>query len=130
MRRILLALALGAALAAVPAHADDQPAGPLGPLQDFSPEPEPAPVPVVDEGDGGLAGWQEILIFGGGAILLGGIAWVIISDARRRAPVTDAQMGHPALGNAPKHNRSQKQRERARAAAREARRQRKRNRRR
>lgn len=125
-RRMRLPVLLLALLAlAAPAGAQLQ-----GPLPDFSPE-EPAPAPVVEEeGGDGLESWQELLIFGGGAILLAGIAWAIVSDARRRAPVSEAQRGHPALDGAPKPNRSPKQRQRARAAAREARRQRKRNRRR
>ena len=126
MRLPVLLLALLTLAAPAVAQTND----PRAPLPDFSPDvQEPLPV-VEDESGDGLSTWQEILIFGGGAILLGGIALIIIRDARRRAPVTDAQMGHPALGNAPKHNRSQKQRERARAAARVARKQRKRNRRR
>lgn len=130
MRAVIVALLLGGAVLTAPAIATDQGSGPLGPLQDFSPEPEPEPPPVVDDTGDGLQSWQELLIFGGGAILLAGIAYAIVSDARRRAPVSSGQAAHPALGHAPKRNRSQKQRERARAAARDARRQRKRQRRR
>ena len=36
--------------------------------------------------DGGLAGWQQILLFGSGGILLLGIAWLIVRDARSVAP--------------------------------------------
>lgn len=38
--------------------------------------------------DGGLNRWQEVLIFFAGVALLGGIAFAIIGDARRKAPVT------------------------------------------
>ena len=35
-------------------------------------------------GGGGLKTWQEVLIFGAGVILLGGIAFAIVGDARDR----------------------------------------------
>ena len=35
-------------------------------------------------GGGGLKTWQEVLIFGAGVILLGGIAFAIVGDARER----------------------------------------------
>lgn len=126
---VLAALAVLTAPAA--ALADDQGGGggALGPL----PAPAPAPpetvvvAPSSDGGDG-LKGWQELLIFGAGFILLAGIAWAIISDARTTAPVRGAEAAHPGLDGPVKRNRSQKQRERARAKARVARAQRKRNR--
>lgn len=111
--------------------ADDQGGGggALGPL----PAPAPAPpetvvvAPSNDRSDG-LESWQQILIFGAGFILLAGIAWAIVSDARTRAPVKEGEMAHPGLDGPVKRNRSQKQRERARAKAKVARAQRKRNR--
>jgi hypothetical protein len=121
---ILAALALmGSPTAAL---AQDNPLGPL---------PTPAPsqpqtvvvAPSTDGGDG-LKGWQQGLILGAGLVLLAGIAWAIVSDARRRAPVKDNEMAHPGLDAAPKRNRSQKQRERDRAKAKLARQRRKRNR--
>lgn len=103
--------------------------GALGPL----PAPAPAPpetvvvAPSADGGDG-LKSWQQILIFGAAFVLLAGIAWAIISDARAKAPVKEGEEAHPGLGGPVKTNRSQKQRERARAKAKMARAQRKRNR--
>ncbi len=38
--------------------------------------------------DGGLERWQELLIFFAGVALLAGIAFAIVGDARRNAPVT------------------------------------------
>ncbi len=126
--RIVLPLLAALALIAMPSGAQGQ-GNPIGPL----PAPAPAPpetvvvAPTNDDG-GGLKGWQELLIFGAGFILLGGIAWAIISDARTAAPVKDSEMAHPGLDGPVKRNRSQKQRERARAKAKVARAQRKRNR--
>lgn len=123
------ALLLTVLAAAAPAGA--QSGNPLGPLPPPVPETPTVVVAPDNDGEDGLESWQELLIFGGGAILLGGIAWAIISDARRRAPVrSEAEMAHPGLGGAMKRNRSAKQRQRSRAQARQARRQRKRNRRR
>jgi len=136
MRIALPLLAALVLLAAPDAPADHTgPAGPAGPAGPLAPLPAPAPAPpetvVVapnnDDGDG-LKGWQELLIFGAGFILLGGIAWAIISDARATAPVKGAEMAHPGLDGPVKRNRSQKQRDRARAKAKVARAQRKRNR--
>jgi hypothetical protein len=124
-----LALLLAAlVLLAVPSIVVAQ-GNPIGPL----PTPAPAPPETVvvapgNDGGDGLETWQEILIFGAGFILLLGIAWAIISDARTAAPVTENEMAHPGLDGPVKRNRSQKQRERARAKAKVARAQRKRNR--
>lgn len=127
--RIVLPLLAALALLAAPASAGDQ-GNPIGPL----PAPAPAPpetvvvAPSNDGGGDGLEGWQTVLIFGAAFVLLGGIAWAIISDARKTAPVRGAEAAHPGLDGPVKRNRSQKQRERARAKAKVARAQRKRNR--
>ena len=126
MRSAAAALLLSLALA-VPAVAQDNPLGPL-------PTPAPAPPETVvvapdPNGGDGLDGWQQALIFGGGLVLLGGIAYAIISDARRRAPVSEKEAGHPALGHAPKRNRTDKQRQRDRAKAKQGRKQRRQTRR-
>jgi hypothetical protein len=62
-----------------------------------------------------------ILIFGAGGTLLAGIAWVIVRDARRSAPVPDRLPGPSGSARRP-------DRARVRARAKAARRQRKRNR--
>jgi hypothetical protein len=126
--RFAAALLAAFALLATPAAVLAQ-SNPLGPL----PTPAPAPAETVvvaqdDDGGDGLKGWQQALILGAGIVLLAGIAWAIVSDARSRAPVKEGEIAHPGLEHAPKRNRSQKQRERDRAKAKLARQQRKRNR--
>lgn len=122
--RILVVLALLAG----PSSAFAQ-GSPLGPLPAPAPTPTPTVVaPSTPSDGGGLKGWQKTLIFGAGIILLGGIAWAIVADARSKAPVKDSELAHPGLGGQVKSNRSQKQRDRARAKAKVARAQRKRNR--
>lgn len=104
---------------------------PLGPLPPAPTSPQQTVVvaPNTNSNDGGgLKDWQELLIFAAGIILLSGIAYAIVSDARSKAPVKDSELGHPGVTQ--KANRSQKQRERARAKAKTGRQQRKRNRRR
>jgi hypothetical protein len=127
MRKLAPVLAV-LTLAAAPAAAPGQ-GNPIGPLPAPAPTPPETVVvaPSTDNGDG-LKTWQEILIFGAGFILLAGIAWAIVSDARAKAPVKDSELAHPGMGGPVKANRSQKQRERARAKAKMARAQRKRNR--
>ena len=113
------------------------PAAALGQVNPFTPLPQGQTVPTevvvapsTNSDSGGLQTWQQALIFGAGLILLLGIGWAIASDARRRAPVKDSDLGHPGQSGPVKRNRSLKQKERDRAKARLARQQRKRNRRR
>ncbi|MFL5845237.1 MAG: hypothetical protein ACJ762_11125 [Solirubrobacteraceae bacterium] len=122
--RILVALALLGGPAA--ALGQDNPLGPLPTPAPTTPDTVVVNAPAAD--DGGLEGWQKALIFGSGFVLLGGIAWAIVSDARHRAPVKDGELAHPGLDGPIKSNRSQKQRERDRAKAKVAKAQRKRNR--
>jgi hypothetical protein len=91
LRRSTLLICLLAALAGpVAAHAQDSPFAPLPPAQTQAPDPAPAPAPSTSANDdGGLAGWQTVLIVLGGGILLLGIAWAIVSDARSVAPTID-----------------------------------------
>jgi hypothetical protein len=81
---------------------------------------------TTDDGDGGLAGWQIALIFAAGAILLAGIAWAVVSDARSHAPVTEtADQSESKARNEAEHKRRKQQ---ARARERRARASRKKNR--
>lgn len=72
-------------------------------------------------GGGGLATWQEALIFAAGVILIGGIAIAILSDSREKArairhggPVTEP-------GTAPhRHKQRSKQQARAKGKAQKA----------
>jgi hypothetical protein len=74
---------------------------------------------------GGLKGWQEALIFIAGIVLLGGIAYAIVADARERAP---ARAREDAETDADRAHRRQRAKERARDRGKAARAQRKRNR--
>ena len=69
--------------------AAQDPFGPVAPAP--QPEPAPAPPPPPEE-DEGLNRTQELLIGGAGLVLLFGIGWAIVRDARAAAPV-DAE--HP-----------------------------------
>lgn len=127
--RFVTPLLVALALLAVPAVAPAQ-QNPFAPLPQAAPNPTPTVVVNPSVADsGGLKTWQELLIFGAGLILLFGIGWAIVSDARSKAPVKDSELAHPGMGGPVKSNRSRKQKQRARAKARTGRAQRKRNRR-
>ena len=128
MRRsliVLVALVLSLAPCAVAAAQ-------LGPnVPDPLVQEPPPPPPSVNsdaEDDGGLSTLQLVLIFGGAMAVLAFIAWVILRDARRAAPVAEgrahASSGKPQL-SARERERLQRQR---RDKAKAARQQRKRNR--
>jgi hypothetical protein len=85
MHRIVLVLAILALSLAPAGLAQAQFGAPNAP----SPLTQPPPPPPVDNdtGDDGLSTLQQILIFGSAALVLAVIAFVIVRDARRRAPV-------------------------------------------
>jgi hypothetical protein len=115
------------ALATAPAVAYGQ-AAPFTPLAPAQGETQPTVVatqPTTDSG-GGLQTWQQVLIFAAGVILLAGIGWAIVSDARSRAPVREGDTHRP--GGTTKPRRSEREKQRARARAKAARAQRKRSR--
>ncbi|HVL30766.1 MAG TPA: hypothetical protein VM299_00910 [Solirubrobacteraceae bacterium] len=126
MRRaaIVVVVVLSMGLTACPIAA-----GQLGPQ---APDPltrddqPPAPTNPDADDDGGLSTLQLVLIFGSAMAVLAGIAWVILRDAHRAAPVDDrSPPGAQKKLSARERERQQRQRrERAKAA----RRQRKRNR--
>ena len=102
----------------------------------FAPLPQPA-TPTTDttttsnttttSGDnGGLASWQEILIFLGGVVLIIGIGYAIVTDARRNAPLREGEEGH--IGERLKPLPKARTKPVRRAKARQARAARKRNR--
>lgn len=97
MRRLAVLLLALACLLAAPAVAGAQ-QNPFGPLPAPSqPEPEPTVTrDPLDTSDDGLEGWQEVLILLAGVALIGGIAWAIIGDARRAAPVDERDAPRPA----------------------------------
>jgi hypothetical protein len=126
-RPLAIALVLGALAAPASALAQN----PFGPL------PQPA-TPTTDtsttsnnttttSGDsGGLASWQEVLIFLGGVALIIGIGYAIVTDARRNAPVREGEEGH--IGDRLKPLPKARTKPVRRAKARHARAARKRNR--
>jgi hypothetical protein len=81
---ILLCLLLVGGASAGTALAQSDPFGPIP----QAPPDEPEPTPVqVEEDDEGLNGTQELLIGAAGLVLLFGIGWAIVRDARSNAPV-------------------------------------------
>jgi hypothetical protein len=101
----------------------------------FSPLPQPVEPTTTTtsnnttttSGDsGGLATWQEVLIFLGGVVLIIGIGYAIVTDARRNAPVREGEEGH--IGERLKHLPKSRTKPVRRAKARQARQARKRNR--
>jgi hypothetical protein len=126
--RAAAALAAVVLCLALPVGAGAQSAPSLGAPS----EEESAPVVAETTGaeDDGLDTWQQVLIFAAGVVLLGGIAWAIIGDARHRAPVTPRGRASAAAaggGRLPPHER-RRRKERARARARAQRQARRRNR--
>jgi hypothetical protein len=91
LRRFTLLICLFALALPLGAHAQSSPFAPLPPATTT-----PAPTPTVTNpnapaDDGGLAGWQQLLIVGAGGFLLLGIAWAIVRDARGVAPVVGSE---------------------------------------
>jgi hypothetical protein len=111
-----LALALAAPAATL---AQANPFAPLPPPSQQQQQQQTTPTQRTATGNGGLKRWQEILIFLGGVVLLGGIAMAILSDARRRAPVADGELVSATPGQGShKHASKQRAREKAKAARR------------
>jgi hypothetical protein len=121
----LAALVLALALAA-PAAAQNAPT--LGAPETQTSTAAPAPE-TTDSGNGGLKGWQQGLIFAAGLILLGGIGFAIVGDARERTRRMSRHGTSPeTAGPSVQHKHSQAAKQRARAKARHARAQRRKNR--
>jgi hypothetical protein len=124
IRSVVCVLLLALALAA-PAAAQEAPS--LGAPSEEETATQ-APVTTSAETDGGLATWQEALIFSAGVILLGGIAFAIVADARSRAGDDRGGPVAETAGAGGGHRHKQQSKQRARAKARAARAQRRRNR--
>jgi uncharacterized oligopeptide transporter (OPT) family protein len=91
LRRFTLLICLFALAAPIAAHAQSSP---FAPLPQAAPAPDQTTVATTtssSSSDGGLATWQQVLIFAGGGILLLGIAWAIVSDARSVAPTLETE---------------------------------------
>jgi hypothetical protein len=84
-------------------------------------EEAPAPTSSTEDDGGSLGTAGEIAIYGLGGLLLFGIGWMVVRDARRRAPVEE-RVSQPRGTHSPQRHA------RARAKAKAARQQRKRNR--
>ena len=116
LARVSVVLCLLALLAPAAALAQDQsPFAPLPPAQTL---PQDQPVQTssnTTDGNGGLRGWQQALIFAAGGVLLLGIGWAIIGDARNRAPVEETTGQHESRERAEAERRRRKQQARARA---------------
>jgi hypothetical protein len=120
----LAVLVLALALAA-PAGAQQTPT--LGAPDTQTETAAPPPDDTSTTGGGGLKTWQEVLIFGAGLILLAGIGFAIVGDARDRARRLSRHGTTPETAGVP-HKHSQQAKQRARAKARQARAQRRKNR--
>jgi hypothetical protein len=121
-----IAIAAVLCLLALPAAAVAQnPFGPLPQTPQQAPPTTTGSSSTTDDG-GGLKTWQEILLFLGGVILLGGIGYGIVIDARRNAPVKEGEEGH--IGQPAKSLPKARTKPVRRAQARRARAARKRNR--
>jgi hypothetical protein len=140
MHRIALVAAI-LALCLVPAGVAQAQFGAPNAPQELTTPPPPPPPKAQKFDDGGISTLQTVLIFGGATLVLSLIAFVIVRDARRAAPVDErprrdgANPSHAKAG-APGHNssmseiraRERAQAKRAKAKARNVRQQRKKNR--
>jgi hypothetical protein len=111
----LAVLVLALALAA-PGGAQQTPT--LGAPDTQTATAAPPPDDTSTTGDGGLKTWQQVLIFGAGLVLLGGIGFAIVGDARERTRSARAHGRARAAAGVPhKHSQQAKQRARAKARA-------------
>jgi hypothetical protein len=122
----LLALAALVLALALAASAGAQETPTLG-APETQTDAAPPPEDTTTAGGGGLKTWQEALIFGAGLILLAGIGFAIVGDARDRARRLSRHGTTPETAGVP-HKHSQQAKQRARAKARRARAQRRKNR--
>jgi hypothetical protein len=121
--RLTVLLALLALAAPGTAVAQQNPFAPLPqPAPDTSTQAQaPPPTTTSSTDSGGLGTMGDVLLYGSGALLLFGMGWLIVRDARRRAPVEER-------APQPKGTHSPKRHARARAKAKAGRAQRRRNR--
>jgi len=106
---LLLLIGLAAPAAAQQGEPFDPGDSPLTPAPQ---QPAPPPPEPLEPDDGGLEGWQIGLLLGATVALLGGIAFSIVRDARRSAPVDRDE------GPSPGEERAERERRRKRGAAR------------
>ena len=126
MRRLAIPLA-AVLLSLAPAPIAAAQIGPSAPSPLTRSQPPPPPPANTNADDsGGLSTLQLVLIFGSAMGILALIAWIILRDAHRAAPVPRRSNG-PAVKKLSARERERQQRQR-RSKAKAARRQRKRNR--
>jgi len=120
--RVALAFAVLALAAPPPALAQSSP---FAPLPQAPPDTTTIQVQTTanttQSDSGGLGTLGDVVIYGAGAVLLFGMGWLIVRDARRRAPIEE-RVPQPTGTHSPQRHA------RARAKAKAARAQRKRNR--
>jgi hypothetical protein len=123
----LLALAALAIVLACAAPAMAQNAPTLG--QESTATQTAAPPDTTTSGGGGLKSWQEVLIFAAGLILIAGIGFAIVGDARDRARRLGRHSGRAETATAGvPHKHRAEAKAKARAKARAAKAQRRKNR--
>jgi hypothetical protein len=132
MARLTTLLCLLALLAPAGALAQDNPFGPIPqapPEQQAPPEDGDTSDGDLFDDDEGISDRQQLLIIIAGGIMVLGIAFYIVRDARRNAPV-EHHLSEAEGGTASKGTRAPKKQRVAqgRAKAKQARRARKRNR--
>ena len=126
LRRFTLLICCFALAAPVAAHGQGSPFTPLPAPAPAPSQPAPTTTVASTTDDGGLASWQQLLIFAGGGILLLGIAWAILADARSAAPTGDTET--VAESRARKEEDIKRRKAKNRAATKRSRAARKRNR--
>jgi hypothetical protein len=126
LRRPLAIAALLCALAPPVAAVAQSPFSPLPQAQQPTQTATPSNNSSNNGDSGGLQSWQEILIFMGGVVLIAGIGYGIVTDARRNAPVKHGEESH--IGEPTKPLPKARTKPVRRAKARQARAARKRNR--
>jgi hypothetical protein len=126
LRRVTLLLCLAALAAPAAALAQsDNPFGPLN-LPPADTTPEVVTTSSASSDDGGLKGWQEVLIILAGGVLIIGIGWAIVADARQNAPVQETE--ERSASKARQEAEHKRRKAQARAAGKRQRAARKRNR--
>jgi hypothetical protein len=126
LRRSLALAALLCLLVPPAATLAQSPFAPIPPAQQPTQTATTTGSSSTTDESGGLKTWQEILIFMGGVVLIVGIGYAIVTDARRNAPVKGGEEGH--IGQRAKFLPKSRTKPVRRAKARQARAARKRNR--
>jgi hypothetical protein len=106
---------------ASPAAAQQAPTLGAPPAPDVTVQTQAPLTTTGSSGGGGLATWQEALIFGAGIILVGGIAVAILADSREKARAIRHAGPATEPGSAPhRHKQRSKQQARTKAKAQKA----------